>query len=391
MVQSNYVENTRIRELERDLFNRDDFIDNVKQKRILQVKAEISSLSRGYTVTAAAADYDSSLLNYTSPYAILQDDTGDNVDKLILNFKFDACKGIHDDCQDSSSLDSLCYSLSSDCTDTAEGIDNIGVGGHIEDVDDYCQVFDKPAISKFKAEASVAASVDHSINNENVLHTGKDNNTINSNGNGGLVEDLSSHVDSVADPDKDILFGDSIIACDLEMNNYNYNSPLNRDMNPLPHQQSCNKRKLPVHLPIFSSVNENMGMEMSENISQQSNNPYHSSTVNIGKKNVKKRKRGEHNDYQRNLLEHLYSLIPKNKYPEGSLLRAFNNKKYREDLSTINSPRAIDTAYRKWRKEEANQRRLLRIQKRRKNKGYTLEMEDEEDEDDDYDHAVYNI
>ena len=86
MVQSNYVENTRIRELERDLFNRDDFIDNVKQKRILQVKAEISSLSRGYTVTAAAADYDSSLLNYTSPYAILQDDTGDNVDKLILNF-----------------------------------------------------------------------------------------------------------------------------------------------------------------------------------------------------------------------------------------------------------------------------------------------------------------
>lgn len=387
MVQSHHVENTRrlLRELERDLFNRDDFIDNLKQERILQVKAEITSRSRGYTVTAAA-DYDSSSLNYTSPYAILQDDDiGDNVDKLILNFKFDECKGIYDDCQDSSSLDSLCYSLSSDSTDAAEGFDNIGVGGHIEDVDDYCQVFDKPAISKFKAKASVAASVHHSINNKNVLHTGKDNNTMNS--NGGLVEDLSSRVDAVADPDNDILFGDSIIASDLEMNNYN--SPLNGDMMiPLPHQQSCNKRKLPVPLPIFTSVNENMGMDMmSENISQHSNNnnPYHSSTVNIGMKKVRKRKRGEHNDYQRSLLEHLYSHIPKNKYPEGSLLRAFNNKKYREDLSTINSQRAIDTAYRKWRKEEANQRRLLRIQKRRKNKGYTLEME--EDEDDVYDHA----
>jgi hypothetical protein len=395
MVQSHYVENSRrLRELERDLFNRDDFIDNLKQERTLHVKAEISSSrSRGYTVTAAAAaaDYDSSALKYSSPYAILQDDTGDGVDKLILNFKFDECKGIYDDCQDSSSLDSLCYSLSSDCTDTAEGLDNIGVSGHIEDVDDYLQVFDKPDTSIFKA--SVAASVHHSNNNRNFLHTGKDNNTMNS--NGGLVEDedLSSRVVAVADLDNDILFGDSIIASDLEMNNYNYNynSPLNRDMNPLPHQQSCNKRKLPVHSPTFSSVNENMGLETSENISQQSNSPYHSSTANIGKKNVRKRKRGEHNDYQRILLEHLYSLIPKNKYPEGSLLRAFNNKKYREDLSTINSPRAIDTAYRKWRKEEANQRRLLRIQKRRKNKGYTLKMEDEEDEDDDYVHEVYNI
>ena len=385
MVQSHHVENTRrLRELERDLFNRDDFIDNLKQERLLQVKAEITSRSRGYTVTAAA-DYDSSSLNYTSPYAILQDDIGDNVDKLILNFKFDECKGIYDDCQDSSSLDSLCYSLSSDSTDTAEGFDNIGVGGHIEDVDDYCQVFDKPAISKFKA--SVAASGHHSINNKNVLHTGKDNNSMNS--NGGLVEDLSSRVDSVADSDNDILFGDSIIASDLEMNNYN--SPLNGDMIPLPHKQSCYKRKLPVPLPIISSVNENMGMDMSENISQQSNNnnPYPTKTVNIGKEKVRKRKRGEHNDYQRSILEHLYSHIPKNKYPEGSLLRAFNNKKYREDISTINSQRAIDKAYRKWRKDEAYQRRLLRIQKRRKNKGYTLEMEveEDEDEDDDYDHA----
>ena len=369
MVNSHFVgnRNTRVRELERDLFNRDDFITHLKQERLFQVDAEITS--RGISVNAGHVSSSSSL-NYTSPYAILQHDIGNSVDKLILNFNLEDSKGMYDDNQDTSSLDSLCYSLSSDRT---EDIDNIEVVGNIEDVDDYCHVFDKPNIN------ASAAFGHHLTYNINVLDSGKDT-TIND--NGGVVDVITSRVDAVADTDNDTLFGDSIIASALEMNNYN--SPVNRDILSLPHHQhSCKKRSIPLPT-IYGTGNEDYEeMVMSDNISQPQ--------LNIGKEKERKRRRGEHNDYQKRILKHLYSHIPKNKYPEGSLLRAFNNKMYREDISTINSQRDIDKAYRKWRKEEAYQRRLLRIQKRRKNKGYTLEKEDEEDEDDDYINTTYNV
>ena len=88
------------------------------------------------------------------------------------------------------------------------------------------------------------------------------------------------------------------------------------------------------------------------------------------------------------ILNHLYKYIPKYKYPEKSLLRAFSRNRI-ENLCILDTGKKIDKEYSTWRRAEANQRRLLRIQKRRKKSGKRYEVEDEEEDEDYYSMYCY--